>query len=59
MKLQDQFSEFGFYGRYAFDLSDAWQSRRNDATMAWRAARCCIINLEQTVSVEIIDRRPF
>jgi hypothetical protein len=60
MKLQDQFNEFGF------SITDMPPIEvtlgRNDEMMInngmTRATRCCLMNSEQVVSVEVIETRP-
>lgn len=60
MKLQDQFNEFGFA---VTDMPPIEVTLGMDGEMMinngmTRATRCCIVNSEQTVAVEIIEARP-
>ncbi len=59
MKLQDQFNEFGFsvvdMPPIEVTLGLGGEMMINNGMT--RAARCCIVNSEQPVAVEIIDVR--
>ncbi len=59
-KLQDQFNEFGFSKDdipfIEVTLGSNGEMMINNGMT--RATRCCMINSEQPVSVEVIDVRP-
>jgi len=60
MKIQDQFNEFGFSAAgmppIEVTLGMGGEMMINDGMT--RATRCCMIDVEQTVAVDVIEKRP-
>ncbi len=60
MKLQDQFKEFGFSTAdvppIEVTLGMNGEMMINDGVT--RATRCCMIDVEQVVTVDVIEERP-
>ena len=60
MKLQDQFNEFGFstVDMPPIEVTLGMEDEMTINNGMTRATRCCMINPEQSVKVEVIDVRP-